>query len=94
VKRRGYRGRNHVLSPRRSLSAAARTFIGGSNNPVTRKLDTATATFSTIGVTTISISNVRFAYGNNPDGSTAASLALFGAGLTGLALLRRRVRAR
>jgi hypothetical protein len=63
-------------------------------------LDKASVTFDfqlPTGVTSVSISNVTFAYGTNPDGSTGgtktpepASLTLLGCGVAALAFLRRR----
>jgi len=75
----------------------ASTYTGGSGTAGTQPLEKSSVTFLyqlPTGVSSLSISNVTFAYGTNPDGSAKApepaSIALFGTGLAAVAFLRRR----
>lgn len=74
-------------------------YAGGGGTAGSKPLANASITFDwqlPTGVSSLSITNVVFAYGTNPDGSSKApepaSLTLFGAGVAALAFLRRRKR--
>lgn len=86
-----------------SIVGAAYNAAASANSVSSQPLSNTSVTFKfglPTGVSTLSISNVSFAYGTNPDGSTVATsgvpepagLALFGLALAGLAGVRYRCR--